>query len=167
MKKKKEMKKMGRPKTDLNLSFMALKPYLQLGYSFFKACLLSDQAYTTILPYYQNDETFRNKIDREKTLPNIVARRNIINALNNGDTKISIEWLERMESEEFAKIQKVEDVTPVEEGVILLREIVATRRKIKLKLPPPEGEVIDPIIESGENNSSDQKAESLTARIKR
>lgn len=138
-----EKRPVGRPKIDLDIAFHKIQPYLQLGYPFHKACLMGEVADSTLYPYYMNDEEFRKRCDREKGLPGIMARRNLVNAINNGDTKISVEWLERVEGEDFAKVQKIEDITPVEEGVILLREIIATRRKIKAELPPEEGQVAE------------------------
>jgi hypothetical protein len=148
----KDFKRLGRPPIDLVETFRKLQPFLQLGYSIYKSALMGEVPYTSLWEYCQSDEDFRKKLERERTLPNVVARRNIVSAINSGDVKTSIDWLERNEGDEFAKVQKIEDITPVEEGVILLREIVATRRKIK-KLPSPEGEIVndnDPIRNQGE-----------------
>jgi hypothetical protein len=119
----------GRPKVDLDDAFLKIQPYLQLGYSFHKSCLHAEYPYSTIIPYYNDDEGFRNKVERERTLLNVVARRNISNAINKDkNLDASRDWLERMESDEFTKVHKVEDVTPQDEGVLLLRAIILERR---------------------------------------
>lgn len=128
---------------DLDDTFTKLRPFLQLGYSFHKSCLYAEIPYTTALPYYQEVEEFRTKIERERILVNVQARRNIFNAIATGDLKVSLEWLEAMEKEEFSKLQEIKDVTPIDEGIILLREIIMARRlkvREKNELPAPKAE---------------------------
>lgn len=89
--------------TDLEEAFAKLQPFLQVGYSFHKACIMALIPYTTLRFYYNEDEEFRNKIERERNLVNVVARRNIIKTINEGKVGISLEWLDRMEKDEFSK----------------------------------------------------------------
>ena len=128
MAKEPDKKKVGRPPADLEKYFTKMQPFLQLGYTLHKACLYAEVPYSTLIPYYNENEHFRNRLERERTLPNVQARRNIVNAIANGDVQVSKTWLEAMEKEEFSRLSQVEDVTPVDEGVILLREIIAARR---------------------------------------
>lgn len=124
----------GRPKKTpeeiqkmLDEVFTKIQPYLQLGYSFHKACLYAQIPYTTYKPYYDEDEVFRNKIERERTLTNMVARKNLVNAIKEGDLKSSLEWLQAHEKEDWSKRQEVQDVTPREnKTVLLLQEIIET-----------------------------------------
>lgn len=93
----------GRKPTDLTEAFTNLQPYLQVGYSFHKACIMALVPYTTLKFYYNEDEDFRNKIERERNLVNVVARTNIINSIKKGKVGNSFEWLDRMEKDEFSK----------------------------------------------------------------
>jgi len=139
----KELGKPGRPKADLDKCFADLQPYLQMGYSFFKSCLYANVAYSTYIIYYNSDEEFRNKLERERAKPNLQARKNIIAALMEGDTKISLEWLQAMEKEEFSRLEMTKDISERDEGIILLREIIAHRRLKKAEakqLPEPEND---------------------------
>ena len=121
-------KKVGRPPADLEKYFTKIQPYLMIGYTLHKACLHGEVPYSTLIPYYNENEDFRNRIERTRTLPNVQARQNMVNAIAAGDVKVSQTWLEAMEKDEFSKMQEVKDVTPVDEGVILLREIIVARR---------------------------------------
>lgn len=135
MGKTKQIEKPGRPKIDLSDAFTKLQPFLQLGYSLHRACIFAEYPYSSLIIYYNDDEVFRNKVERERKLLGVQARRNIAEAIKKKDPKMSLEWLERQEPEEFSKISKVENITPEQdEGVILLREIIRERR-ISVKIP--------------------------------
>lgn len=96
----------GRPAADANNGleavFTKIQPYLQLGYSFHKACLYASIPYTTYKKYYDENEDFRSKIEREQSQVGLTARRNIVNQINNGDTKLSLRWLESFERKDFS-----------------------------------------------------------------
>ncbi len=105
----------GRPPADaddgLEEVFTKIQPYLQLGYSFHKSCLFAQIPYTTYKKYYDENLNFRNKIERERSQVNLTARRNIVDKINAGDTKLSLRWLESFEKDDFGvaiKNSKVE-----------------------------------------------------------
>jgi len=124
-----EIKKVGRPQINLDETFTKISPYLLLGYSFHKACLYAEVPYSSVIIYYNDDEDFRNRIERERTDPSRKARKNLIDAINAGNLQVSQEWLEAMEKEDFSKLAQVKDVTErTDEGILILREIIATRR---------------------------------------
>ena len=135
------IKKAGRPKIDLEMVFTKIKPYLQLGYKLHKACLLGDIAYSTIKPYYDNDDNFRNKIDRERSIPSMKAREVWVKAIvEGGDLQASQEWLSTQEKEDFSKTTEIKDITErTDEGLLILREIIQARR-IKAKKQNELGE---------------------------
>lgn len=126
----KQLGKAGRPKIDLDEVLRKTKEFLNLGYSLHKACMLGNVAYSTVKPYYNDDEDFRNRVERERTDLALQARRNIEKAIREGkdNLEISKDWLERLEPDDFSKVHKVKDETPQDEGVVLLREIIAVQR---------------------------------------
>lgn len=91
-----------------------LKEFLQLGYSVNKACNLSGIAQSTVQTWIDNDEALRLKITSWQNEPNVLARRNWIEALKKGNpTKYgedkytpSKDWLERKEKDEFSLRQE-------------------------------------------------------------
>lgn len=125
----------GRPKVDLQEVFTKIQPFLQVGYSFHKSCIMALVPYSTVIPYYNTDEDFRNKVERERNLVNIVARQNIIKKIQGkktkqiidgkevevvveGDVDTSFAWLSRQEKDEFSTRQEVtgKDGEPVGGG---------------------------------------------------
>ncbi len=80
-----DIKKVGRPKIDVDDYFAKIQPYLQLGYSLHKACLYAEIPYRQLHDYYVENEDFRNKVERERTLVNAAARRNLVEAIKKGD----------------------------------------------------------------------------------
>jgi len=93
----------GRPKADLDEALRKMKPFLELGYSFYKACTFALLPHSTYLPYYNNDDNFRYEVELLRATPNIQARKNIIGAIKEGKTGISLEWLDRVEKDDFSK----------------------------------------------------------------
>lgn len=91
----------GRPQANLDECFTKIQPYLQLGYSFHKACLYAEIPYTTYKKYYDENQDFRNKIDKERSQVNLTARKNIVDRIKTGDTKLSLRWLESFENDDF------------------------------------------------------------------
>ena len=131
----KRKKGAGRPPIDHEAYLAKIRPFLQLGYSMHKACLYADVPYRQLHEYANEHEDFRNKVERERTTPNLIARRNLVNAINKGDLEVSKDWLERLEAEEFSKVHRVKDESdPTDEGIILLREIIVARRLKAKKL---------------------------------
>lgn len=125
----------GRPPIDHEAYLAKIRPFLQLGYSMHKACLYADVPYRQLHEHANTDENFRNKVVRERTTPNLIARRNLVNAINKGDLEVSKDWLERLEADEFGKVQQVKDITDEpDEGILLLREIIRERR-LSIKRP--------------------------------
>lgn len=127
-------------KTDLDEAFNKLQPFLQVGYSFHKSCVLAMVAYSTLYPYYSStypetyDPDFYNRCERERHLVSLVARQNIIKTIKgdkekgiDGDVPTSFKWLERQEPEDFSSRLQITDGEggSVNGGVVgLLTQIV-------------------------------------------
>jgi len=134
-----DIKKVGRPKIDVDDYFAKIQPYLQLGYSLHKACLYAEIPYRQLHDYYVEDEDFRNRVERERTLVNAAARRNLVEAIKKGDIKASMEWLETQEKDDFSKRTEVEHIEEKEnEELKLLREIVDSHENTNGNLLPTE-----------------------------
>jgi hypothetical protein len=104
-----EEKNKGRPKIDLQAEFEKIKPFLKVGYSLHKACILGRVNYTTLYNYYKEDEEFRNMVERERNLVNVLARQVIIEKIRDEkDSRLALEWLDRMEKDDFSKKLELE-----------------------------------------------------------
>lgn len=139
-------KSVGRPAINLDEYFSKIQPFLQLGYSFHKSCLFAEIPYTSLILYYNEDENFRNKCERERSIVSLTARRNLVNAIKGKEEirnkdgvilqeaqspsiDVSKEWLETQEKDDWSKRTETLDVTPQDEGIIILREIIMQGRK--------------------------------------
>lgn len=123
---------MGRPKVDLDIAFTKIQSYLELGYSFHKSCVLAEYPYSSIIIYYNDpdDDTFRKRCERERSLIGVTARRNLADAVEAKDLDASREWLSTQEKDDWNKRQEVIGVPPQDEGILILREIITERRAI-------------------------------------
>jgi hypothetical protein len=88
--------------------FEKIKPFLQLGYSLYRACQFAGLNYKMIYNHYERNEDFKNKVERERNLVNTQARKILIKAMMGdnkvpSDPKLALEWLDRMEKDEFSK----------------------------------------------------------------
>lgn len=87
-----------------------LKEYFKLGYSVTRACEIAGIPQSTVATWIAEDEELRLKITAWQNEPNIVARRNWIEALEKGkptkfgDDKYTPakDWLERREKDDFS-----------------------------------------------------------------
>jgi len=95
----------GRPKVNIEEYFANIKEFLYLGYSLHKACQLGLVPYRTVKHYYDTDEDFSKKIDRERNRINAKARLNLVKKIEEGNIKISLEWLKHTENDEFTMKQ--------------------------------------------------------------
>jgi hypothetical protein len=66
-----------------------------------EARLYADLAMSTFYDYCRNNPEFSEKKETLKKKPNIKAKMNILESLNNGDVKDSQWWLERKSKGEF------------------------------------------------------------------
>ncbi len=130
------MKKAGRPRIDIEKYFTKIQPYLQLGYSLHKACLYAETPYTSLKPYYDEDENFRNRVERERNYPNVRARRALLNAIEKDDAKVAIEWLQSMEKDDFSKRTEVEAITPTSVTINYIKPETLPGPSIDATQPP-------------------------------
>ncbi len=135
--KKETPNKVGRPTIDIDKAFAKMQLYLLLGYSLHKACLYAEVPYRAIKYHYDQDEDFCNRVERTREYPNVRARATLIQAMESGDTKTALEWLQAMEKDEFSKRTEVKDVTePEPEELTLLREILDRNERTRQPIPP-------------------------------
>lgn len=73
-----------------------------IGASTKEACYLADISTDSFYRYCKKNVEFRNKIDGLKTLPILLARRTIAEALSAGNVKLAMWYLERKCPEEFS-----------------------------------------------------------------
>jgi hypothetical protein len=129
-------RKVGRPRIDVEKYFAKIQVYLLLGYSLHKSCLYAEVPYRQLKDYYDEHEDFRNKVERTRDYPNVRARMTLIFAIEQGDVKSAIEWLEAMEKDDFAKRTEVKDVTETDsEELTLLREILDKHERTGKPVP--------------------------------
>lgn len=93
--------------------YESLKPFLQLGYSVRKACILAQFPYTTLCEWLKKSDSSRMQLAYWKATPSIAARQNIVkDIVEKKDVKSSQWWLETNESKEFNRkinVQEVDD----------------------------------------------------------
>ena len=106
---------MPNPKANLDEVFTKIQPFLQVGYSFHKACVMALVPYSTVYPYFCDayptyDQAFHDKCERERNLVNIVARQNIIQAIKGvKDEKNNIITLQQAKSFKFVRFSAALD----------------------------------------------------------
>jgi hypothetical protein len=91
-----------------------LEPLLRLDYSVTKACKIIGIAQSTVQTWIDEDEELRLKVQSWRAEPSVKARKNWIEAIENGvPTKNGMdkytpakEWLERREKDAFSTKQK-------------------------------------------------------------
>lgn len=92
--------------------FQKIQPWLQLGYSFHKACRYAQEVYETYREYAEADLNFLDKVERERTLINTVARKNVFKSIQTGNVADSWSWLETQEKDDFSKKTITENTSP-------------------------------------------------------
>jgi hypothetical protein len=66
-----------------------------------EACLLAEIDPATLYRYCQKNPSFASKKEILKRRPSLIAKKNVIKALENGDVDLSRWYLERRSKEEF------------------------------------------------------------------
>ncbi len=135
MRKKKKGNKVGRPTKITKDILEKLDNAFSLGHSDEEACLVAQIDPQTLYNYCKKHPNYSSKKELLKNSPKIVARRNIVKDLNDGDVKTSKWYLERKAKDEFSNRQELKDVTEEDnEAVKLLREIIDSHEKpVRLK----------------------------------
>lgn len=80
-----------------------IRTFLQVGYSFHKSCILGGVPIRSAYRYYENDEKFKSEVELLRNSVSVLARQNIAEAIQNKDVKMSLEWLDRVDKDEFSK----------------------------------------------------------------
>ena len=92
----------------------SLKPYLKLGYSVNKACILAEVEPSTVYRWLRKDETLSRKVTSWQNMITAMARRNVVSSIRGKkdedgnyiikpDVEQSKWWLERQAREEFGR----------------------------------------------------------------
>ncbi len=130
MKAKKTVKKAGRPPKITSAVLEKLDNAFSLGHSDEEACLIVQIDPKTLYNYCKKNPNYSSRKELLKNTPKIVARRNIVKKLNDGDLETSRWYMERKAKEEFSNRQEVKDVTEDDnEAVKLLKEIIDSHEK--------------------------------------
>lgn len=91
----------GRPPHDRDEYFGFIQPFLELGYSLWKACLFAEVPYMTVKDWFDQDESFRKKVIREQNKISAIARKVLADKITSRSPNAALSWLERMERDEF------------------------------------------------------------------
>lgn len=94
----------------------SVQQYLQLGYSYTKACGFAHFPVQTFNDWLQADESLRIECDSLQNMVTQKARMNIKEAIENKDKDLSKWWVEKKEREEFGNkvLLGTEDDSPLE-----------------------------------------------------
>lgn len=99
--------KMGRP------TVMTAEVVSKLEYGFMKGlnitecCHYADISRPAFYDYLEKNPDFSNRIDELRSNPSTRAKLNVVEAIENGDTGLSVWWLERRNKDEFSTKQEV------------------------------------------------------------
>lgn len=93
---------------DKELILKSLEPYLSLGYSRYKSCVLAGFDEALLSRWEQKHPELTVRINSMINQPNAMARRNWVSAISNGDLDASQEWLKRRERDDFSEKQVVD-----------------------------------------------------------
>lgn len=78
---------------DQDIIIESIKPYLQLGYSLKKSCLLAGVAYTTVHTWCRNNPSLRILFYSYSNLASVKSRQNIVKEIQSGSVENSWRWL--------------------------------------------------------------------------
>jgi len=79
--------------------FESLKPYLQLGYSLKKSCLLVGVAYTTVHGWCRENPSTRILLYSYQNQASVKARSNIVKKIQEGSVENSWQWLKARDAD--------------------------------------------------------------------
>lgn len=98
---KKVAKTTGRPPVDIESYFTKIEPNLALGFSLHRACKIAQVPYTTVVDYYNADESFRSRIDSLIEDTNLHARSRLAARIKGQayDGKAIEFWLRNMDED--------------------------------------------------------------------
>lgn len=83
------------------------------GHTDEEACLIAEINPSTLYTYCKNHKNFSSKKELLKQNTKMVARRNIVNKIHDGDVELSKWYLERKAKEEFSVKQEVANTIEV------------------------------------------------------
>jgi hypothetical protein len=83
----------------------AIEPYLKLGYSVNKACILAKIPTSTVATWMEKDDSLRKKFESWQNMVSAKARETIARSINKGDKQDAKWWLERREKKDFSTQQ--------------------------------------------------------------
>ena len=130
-KNKLEIKDIGRPREITPAIVQQLERSFQAGLNISEACVANNVARSTFYDYLKYDKSFSDRISVLRTKPQIKAKLNIANAINEGDISTSKWYLEKT-SDEFAVKNKHEISGSVEHVQVKQEEVMAQVEKMKL-----------------------------------
>ncbi len=126
-----EVKDVGRPREITPAVVRQLERSFQAGLNISEACVANNVPRSTFYDYLKYDKSFSDRISVLRTKPQIKAKLNIANAINEGDISTSKWYLEKT-SDEFAVKNKHEISGSVEHVQVKQEEVMAQVEKMKL-----------------------------------
>lgn len=119
MAKKKKTNKSGRPLKMTARIIEKLEEAFARGSSDSEACILAEIGERTLYDYCKQHTSFRTKKELLKQTPSIRAKNNIVKALEEGNLKLSMWWLEHKSNEFKKRIDVVTGNMPLASGTII------------------------------------------------
>lgn len=99
------MAKTGRPQfdgKDVQLVLQKLDEAFSIGCSDVEACAYADISTTALYEYQKKDAKFLDRKRRMKEKPILLARKVVVDAIQDGDSDLAFKYLERKRRDEFA-----------------------------------------------------------------
>lgn len=121
----------GRPRKITDEVVQKLERSFQAGLSIDQACAANNIARSTFFDYLRKNEDFSHRIKALQIHPQIKAKYNIVNKINEGDINLSKWYLEKT-SDEFAVKNTHEVVGQLNHVHTRQEEVMAQVEKMKL-----------------------------------
>ena len=119
----------------------SIRPYLQMGYSINKACILAQIDGSVIYKWCEADETLSKKIESWRNMVTAIARQNLVKSIQGdkdkgipGDIDNSKWWLERTARDEFGKNLDLSSLgKPISDNIIKFVDFTGNDKTEPLK----------------------------------
>lgn len=99
----KTLQKIGRPHAITSNVLQKIEYAFSIGCTDKEACLYANIAPSTLYKYCQDNAEFSERKELLKDKPVLAARMVVVKAIEDGDTKMAWNYLERKRSEEFGR----------------------------------------------------------------
>lgn len=97
----------GRPTIVTDAVVAKLEYGFMKGLNVTECCHYADISRNCFYEYLEKNPEFKDRIEELKSNPSTMAKLNVVEAIENGDTDLSKWWLERRSKDEFSTKQEV------------------------------------------------------------